>query len=354
MTWPLRPSLRAAPVYASSYVPKTVDETKLNHNEAPDDVPAEFKDQVLKRLRAMPWHRYRDADARGLREKLAEGLGHPAAGILVGHGANDLLTRVLTALDPDATVVLVEPDYYVYARHAQVLGLAVVRVPLLRDPQGFSLDVDGVLAAAQGPSLLLLSQPNNPTGALYPAQAIDAILQRFPGLVVLDEAYADFAGVSRVADLATRPNLLILRTFSKAEALAGVRLGYLLADPNLATELDKLTPPYPLGELEMAAGLVALDHRDEARTRVAQVVWERERVARALQVLGVTVFPSAGNFLLLDGGTRRGAILQALDRAHLAVRDVDKVAGLQGCLRVSIGRSSANDRFLAAVREALT
>lgn len=347
-TWPIRAALAATPAYQSSYAPRTPNEIKLNHNEAPADVDAQFKAAVLQRLATAPWHRYDDAEALQLRQALATSTGPPVDGIAVGHGANELLLRLGMALDPQTRVVSPAPDYYLYRRMAQVGGLPFAGVPLLRAGDGFTLDIAGLIAAAaQGPALLALSNPNNPTGQLFAPTAIDRLLAEFPGPVLLDEAYVPFGGLSRLADLARRPGLAILGTLSKAQALAGVRVGYLLAEPTLVAQLAKLAPPYPFGVLETTAAVVALERADLAQARVAAVVQERERVVRTLRDLGVRVGPSAGSFVLLQLGVDRPAVLARLAQAELAVRDIDRE--LPGCVRISIGTASANDRALAAV-----
>ncbi len=345
--------MAAAASYRTSYVPKTPGEIKLNHNEAPDDLDADLKAEILSRLAQLPWHRYVDPDGAGVRQALAAATGQPLAGVAVGHGANDLIARLMFALAPGTAVILVEPDYYVHGRSAQLAGLPVRRVPLRRVGADYTLDVNGILAAAgSGPALLVLSNPNNPTGSLYADAAIDRLIAEFPGAIVLDEAYAEFAGRTRQAELASHSNLAILRTLSKAYAMAGVRLGYLLASPEVVAQLDKLQPPYPISVLQTVAAEVALSHGERARQRVAAVVAERQRLQTDLRALGVDVLDSHGNFLLAALGERRPAVLTALAQAQLAVRDVGDLPGAAGCLRLSIGVPAANTKLLAAVRQA--
>lgn len=352
--WPWAPAVAAAATYRTSYVPKTPGETKLNHNEAPEDLDGDLKAEILSRLVQLPWHRYADPDGAGVRQALAAVTGHPVAGVAVGHGANDLIARLMFALSPGTAVVLVEPDYYVHGRSAQLAGHRPLRVALRREGAAYALDVEGILAAAgRGPALLVLSNPNNPTGSLFDDAAIDRLLAEFPGAIVLDEAYAEFAGHTRQADLAAHSNLAILRTLSKAYALAGVRLGYLLGSAEVVAQLDKLQPPYPISVLQTVAAEVALSHGVRARQRVAAVVAERQLVLAGLRALGVDVLDSHGNFLLAAFGERRPAVLAALARAELAVRDMGDLPDAAGCLRLSIGAPLANARLLAAVKQAL-
>lgn len=346
----LRPSLVAAPVYRSSYAPKTANEIKMNHNEAPSDVAPELKRLVLKQLAKTPWHQYRDADGSQLRQALALHTGHLAAGISVGHGANELIHRLLTSLDPQTLVVLTAPDYYVYSRAAQVLGLKVVVVPLERCDDTISLNWYELMGvSAGGPALLLLSQPNNPTGTLFDASSIHGLLNDFPGLVVLDEAYADFSGASHQADLKTYRNLLLLRTLSKGHALAGLRLGYMLGAPRLISQLDKLQPPYPISELDSIAAQIILQNPTESQQRVALVIRERQKMTLALRQLDLLVFPSQASFLLFDAGSKRPAILAELAAANIAVRDMGSAGLLADCIRISIGTEITNDCAIQAI-----
>lgn len=350
--WPLRKSLLAAKGYQSSYAPRTPDEVKLNHNEAPRDVDPAIKTQVLAKIAQLPWHRYSDADGGVLRHALATHYGLAANALTVGHGANDLLHRLIAALDPSTTLHVLEPDYYVYSRAAAVLGVPVVRHPLVRHGTRFLLPIEQLLAI-RGPATLLLSQPNNPTGGLLDQTQIHQLITQFHGLVVLDEAYAEFAGTSRLADLPQHPNLLILRTMSKAYALAGVRVGWLAGDPHLIAELDKLQPPYPLGVLTTVAAEVSLQHPEIATSRVTEVCAERDRMVATLCQLGVWTAETHASFVLCDFAADRPAVLRALTKAALAVRDIGQLLDLTGVIRISVGDRAANDRALAAIQSAL-
>lgn len=352
--WPWSAPVAGAAVYRTSYVPKTLGEIKLNHNEAPDDLDADLKAEILLRLGQLPWHRYADPDASRTCEALARHTGHLRAGIAVGHGANELISRLMFAIAPATTVVLVDPDYYVHGRAALLAGHKLRRVALLRRDDKFILDIQGIIeAAGAGPALLILSQPNNPTGSLFDAVAVDQLLDQFPGAVVLDEAYAEFSGVTRQAELATRPNLAILRTMSKAFALAGARIGYLLASPEFVTNINKLQPPYPVSEWQGVAAEVVLAHPERAAQRVEAVRVERQRLQAGLRALGVETLDSYGNFVLAVLAQRRPAVLAALLQAELAVRDVGDLPSAAGCLRLSVGAPAANDRLLAALQAGL-
>ncbi len=347
---PLRPALIAAAGYKSSYVPKTPDEIKLNHNESALDVDPATKSAILAKLLEEPWHRYDDPDGLRLRHALARATGWPEAGIALGHGANELVQRLMWALDSRSVVVTPSPDYYVYTRAAQVAGLTVRSLPLLHEGAHFSLDIEGLLQAPQGqPAALFLSWPNNPTGCLFDRGQILQLAQRFAGLVIVDEAYFAYSHATLQPELPSLPNLVLLRTLAKAEALAGVRLGYLLANVDLVSELNKLSPPYPHGILETVAAEVVLAQGERTQARVAETLAQRQAMAEALRLMGIESLESSGNFLLLHLGDEQPAALEALAQAHIAVRDLGRVGQWHGCLRLSVGTPVANARAVAAL-----
>lgn len=336
-----RTSLAHVQAYRSSYVPQHADEAKLNHNEAFDDVSPALKAEVLRRLAAHDWRRYPDPHAAALRCALASRTRHPAEGIVIGNGGNDLIEKLMVALDHNCTLVLAPPDYYLYGRMAAVLGVQVRLVPL-KVPD-FALDLDGLLDGADERTVLALSWPNNPTGVLHPRDDMLRLLRAWPGLAIVDEAYVDFSGATLQAELMENRRLVLVRTFSKAFALAGLRLGYLLAHPDTAVEIEKVLPPYPLDLWSQVTGLVALERAEEADERAQATIAAREALAKRLQTR-VRVAPSATNFLLLEAGERKADFLRALAELHVVPRD----PGLPGWVRISVGTPSDHERVWQA------
>ena len=360
---PFLASLADLPGYRSTWLQPEGRQVKLNHNESAEDAPAALKQQALARLAAAPWHRYPDPRASGLRGALAANLGVSGASVVLGNGGNELIGRLFQSLRRDATVLLCSPGYYVYRRAADGLGLASDDVPLVTDAAtgaAFTLDAEAVLARARRCAcpVLCLAQPNNPTGNLLGQAALDRVFAGFAelsGLIVIDEAYADYSGVSRIGSVATRRDIVILRTFSKAFGLAGIRLGALVAHPQTAATIEKMAPPYAVGLAAQVIGEAALDCVDEVRALARRTVVERERVATALATLpGVHVHPSATNFLLVDLGEHVTAVAAALVADAITVRDLATVPGLRQCLRLTVGSASENDRVIAAVRMAVS
>ena len=300
-------------------------------------------------------NRYPDPRPAALSEALAALYGVVPEAVLMTRGSDDaidLLVRAFCRAGKDAVLVC-PPTFGMYAVAARLQGARVVEVPLNR---GFGVDAPGVLsAAAEGVKLVFLCSPNNPTGSRVPAEAVARICRALDGrsVVVADEAYAEFArGPGLVEQLADLPNLVLLRTLSKAWGLAGARVGALLADPALVLRLRALAPPYPLPSLATEAALRRLQPRElaAARRRTAGVLRRRERLAGELQGLPAVrrVWPSEGNFLLVRFADADAA-LHACEAARILVRDFSRQQRLAGCLRITVGTAAENRKLLRAL-----
>lgn len=325
---------------------------KLDQNEAPWDFPRQLKAEVARRLLARDWSRYPDFHADQLRAAVAARWDWPVEGVLVGNGSNELLaTALATLLGPGREAVGTAPSFALYAAFAQNAGgswralqsgtdlrlpLAGLRTEVARDPT----------------RPLVLCSPNNPTGDAATAAEIDSLLEALRAPLLLDNAYGEFCRHDYAPLLRRHRHLLLFRTFSKAWSLAGVRLGYVLADPSLVSEMIKVKLPYNLGHAGIAAGEVALEGAAVAARRVRLLVARRQQWTRALSDGGLEVFPSEANFVLVRApGAAAGAgrLRSGLAARGIRVRDVGGYAGLEGCLRVSVGGGAA----LRAVRKAL-
>ena len=328
-------------------------------------------DPSLERLHAneMPWrasgdsseaglNRYPEPQPQALVARLAEVYGVPVSHVLVGRGSDeaiDLLVRAFCRAGVDK-VVTCPPTFGYYKVAARIQGAAVVEVPLRH--VDFSLDSDGVLNAASGAKIVFLCSPNNPTGNLLDRNAVLGIVRALErsALVCVDEAYLEFSGANGLASLiATLPNLVVLRTLSKAYALAGARCGTLLAQPVLVELLKRIIPPYaiPTMTIEDALRFTSTTARAEMSARIDVLLGERERLRRRLeQCAGIEqVYPSDANFLLVR--CRDAArVLEAGRSAGLLVRDFSAYPRLDRCLRISIGTPEQNERLLAAVAQA--
>ncbi len=300
------------------------------------------------RLLETDWARYPDFHADELRRDLGRLHDHPQEGVLVGNGSNELLSVSLTALTPPGGEVLgAEPSFGLYRSFV----LKAAGVPRFLPPRpDLRIPADELEEEiARDPRRpLLLCTPNNPTGDALPPERVERLLERLEAPLLLDNAYGEFCRFDYRPLLAKYPHLVLFRTFSKAWSLAGMRLGYLLADPRLAAELLKVKLPYNVGHAAVIAGRVALEAEPEARRRVQVLVARRPQWATMLAEAGLEVFPSEANFLLVRS-SKAGEIRETLEARGIRVRDVSGYPGLAGCLRVSIGTGAA----LRAVKKAL-
>jgi histidinol-phosphate aminotransferase len=328
---------------------------RLNTNEAPEPPPPGFVNTLAQRVRAIDWHRYPDRRAGRLREGLAALHGVDPAMVFAANGSNEVLQTLLLAYGgPGRAAAVFEPTYALHSHIARITGTSVV-VGERRDDFAVDLDeVKRVLGDAD-PAITFLCSPNNPTGTVDPPEVLAATLGWAPGLVVVDEAYGQFAPRSAVGDVAGDVPLVVVRTFSKTWSMAAARLGYCVAPPEVVDALDKVVLPYHLDAVKQAAGELALDFEPEMRARVATLVEERGRLVAKLDALDVDVFPSGANFVLFRPRGREGrAVWQGLLDRSVLVRDCSSWPRLEGCLRVTIGTSSEDDAFLAALEDVLS
>ncbi len=327
---------------------------RLNTNETPEPPPAAFLADLADAIPRLELHRYPDREAVELREALAarEGLGSER--VWVANGSNEVLLQLLQAYGgPGRRALGFTPGYSMYAELCRTSGTPVDLHPL--GPEG-RLDAAAVAAAVAGrdPSVVLLANPNNPTGALVGHDVLRRLHDAVRGLVVVDEAYVEFAppGSSARPLLDELPRLVVSRTFSKAFRLAGLRVGYLLGPAAVMDDLRKVRLPYHLDAIAQRAAVLALAHEAEFLAHRARTVAERERVAAALAAMpGVTVRPSAANFLLFE--TPVPELFDRLLARGVLVRDMASAVGRPGALRVTVGTPTEDDAFLAAVAAAL-
>ncbi|MGO9333137.1 MAG: histidinol-phosphate transaminase [Acidimicrobiales bacterium] len=354
-----RPEVGLRPGYHS---PQVEVDVRLNTNESPEPPPQEFIEALAGELRSIPLHRYPDREATALRAALAAHHGVEPDQVFCANGSNEVIQCLLLAYGgPGRPVMLFEPTY---ALHSHIARLTATPVVAGRRDDAFEVDpaeVARTLAAAArmhgpaGPAVTFLCSPNNPTGGVETSDSVQAVRALVPGILVVDEAYGQFAPWSAVELLESEPRLVVVRTFSKTWAMAGLRLGYAIADTSVVGSLSNVALPYHLDALKQVAGRLALGFGDEMRARVAAIVDERGRVAAALGALPVEVWPSNANFVLFRVSPHEGSRVWKglLDRSVL-IRDVSDWPGLEGCLRVSIGTPSENDRFLSALGEVLS
>lgn len=347
----VKPRVRALDAYTlRAYEPRI----KLNQNESPYDVPAGLKARIQARLRERPWNRYPPFVPQEFLEAVAEATGWPAAGVLVANGSNELIQAVLAVcVAPGVPVVIPEPTFTLYRLMTEIHGGEVVAVPLDAE---LRFDVDAIVRAAREAeaAVVVLCTPNNPTGAALSREEILRVHDETGSLVLLDQAYVEFGGYDAIALLEARPRLIVLRTFSKAMAMAGLRAGYLLCAPALAAEIAKAKLPYNINFFTEVAAAEALRARALFAPQIGAIREQRDRLLQELARLrGIRVYPSEANFVLFRveaPGLTHQAVFQRLLAEHgILVRDVSRYPRLEGCLRVNAGTPAETDAFLHAL-----
>jgi histidinol-phosphate aminotransferase len=349
---PVRPDLQLSEGYHS---PQVDAEVRLNTNESPFAPPEAWRDELLAGLAEISFHRYPDRPATELRQAVADLHGVTPAEVFCANGSNEVLQSLLLAFGgPGRRALVFEPTYALHSHIARITGTEVVEGG--RDDD-FRIDPRDALEllAAQRPDVTFLCSPNNPTGRAEPPETVAAVSGAAPGLVIVDEAYGQFAPWSALALRGpAHPGLVVTRTFSKTWAMAGARLGYLVADPAVVRACESVVLPYHLSAQTQVAGLVALRHVPEMEARVARISEERGRVAAALGDLPVDSWPSDANFILFRPRDRAADdVWQSLLDRSVLIRNCASWDGLRGCLRVTIGTAEENDRFLHALKETL-
>ncbi len=349
----IRPEIRALAPY---HVPDATGMVKLDAMENPYRWPPEIIAAWLEQLRSAPLNRYPDPEAHTLRARLRERMAAPAGcDIVLGNGSDELIQMIALAVAMPGRVILApEPSFVMYHMIAAYAAMNYVGVPLQKD---FALDLDAMHAAIRKhrPALVFLAYPNNPTGNLYDKQAVCAIIEECPGLVIVDEAYHAFAGDSFMDALQRYPNLLVMRTLSKM-GLAGLRLGALIGAPAWLTEINKIRLPYNINVLTQISAEFALAHHDILTAQAEQIIAERARLEVELSKLpGLTIYPSSANFILFRVPSGRATQIFAGLKSHkVLIKNMDSSGGLlKDSLRVTVGSAEENKLFLTALAAVL-
>lgn len=347
---PLRSDLVGKLPYGAPQDPVPVS---LNVNENTHPIPEHIVDDIARELRdaVRQANRYPDREFLKLRESLAHYLGHGLTieNLWAANGSNEVLQQILQAFGgPGRSLLSFTPTYSMYPILADGTGTEWVAV---QRPDDFELTPEFVERAIREyqPNIVVLCSPNNPTGTPLRPEVIAAAYAATEGIVIVDEAYIEFAGAGQTALdlLPQRPRLIISRTMSKAFAFAGVRLGYVAADPAVIDALRLVRLPYHLSALTQAAGIAALRHSDEMLATVGEIVQQRQRIERELTSLGYDVHPTASNFVLFGDVQNPQQLFEALRARGILIRDV----GIANHLRVTAGTASETAAFLEAMAE---
>lgn len=342
----VRPEIRALAPYNFTAHDAAI---KLDQNESPYDLPEHIKQTIAERVSQLTFNRYPEIIAQSLRKKIADYHGWHETGVMVEGGSNKLIRTFVEVCGIGESILTVAPTFSIYALQAPILSARLLEIPLADD---FALPMDALLdALEQGRGVFFLANPAAPTGNVFARADIERLVAAAAPnwTVVIDEAYCQFSGTD-FSDLARRyDHVASLRTFSKAFALAGLRLGYVLTSPRLAEQLEKARMPFALSALQVAAGMAVLESPDYVQHYINEVSTERQRVFAALADLAhVKVEPSVTNFMIFNVSDPERYYRGLLARGVL-IRRQDHL--LPGYLRVSLGTPDENTAFIEAIRD---
>lgn len=325
---------------------------KLDANENPFDLPAEIKKAIEENISPTIFSRYPDPLALNMLGEIADYLGASADCIMPGNGSDELILDLMLCFGMNRTVLVSAPTFSMYQIHGQIAKANCLEVNRKED---FSPDIDELIKKANDhkASLVVLCSPNNPTGTYTPLDELEKLLKSVTSLVLIDEAYIEFGGESCLKFLDKYPNLIILRTFSKAFGLAGLRVGYLLAQDKIIEELLKIKQPFNINNYSQLAICTALQYRDLIFKQVEKIKANRDNLLKQLSSLkGVTTYPTEANFILFKTDKFANRIFGHLLAKGILIRNVSGPL-LENCLRVTVGTEEENNLFLENLEEIL-
>lgn len=351
----IKPSVLALDAYSVKGKPLSPELIKLNQNENPFDLPAELKKELTAELARIPWNRYPDVFPSELIAALAADLNVPMESVIAANGSNELMYSILMAVVGKGTKVLLPvPTFFLYEKIVRILEGDLIEVPAKAD---LSFDVDAIIAAARRdePSLIILNSPNSPTGQMLTTDEVERILQSTDAIVLVDEAYIEFADHPSMLPLLQKyDRLIILRTFSKAFSLAGLRIGYLVAQPALCAELLKPKIPFTVNTFSSLVAVTLLRKKELIQDRIRYLRQRKsELFAELSRLKDVRTFPSQTNFLIFTPPNDAQQLFERLLAENVLIRDVSSYPMLRNTLRVNAGTEQENQQFIAALKKNL-
>jgi len=345
----IKPNVRAIAAYTLAPLEAPI---KVNQNENPFGMPREIKEEVMRRVMRRDWARYPEFVPASLLKKLAKYAGWREDGVMAGNGSNEIIQSVVNSIvEQGVRVVLPEPTFSVYRQVVTVAGGEIISVPLNEDLTfNFPRLASKIVTSKAG--LSIVCSPNNPTGCVIGARDLATIARNSDGIVVVDQAYLEIGGEDFLPLLKEYKNLVILRTFSKAMAMGGLRVGYCLAAPELIREFNKAKMPYSLNFFSMTAAEVALENLHLLRPLVEKMQGERDRLfAELRKIRGLEPVPSAANFFCVKTAILPKELFETLHSRGILIRDVSKAPMLSEYVRISVGAPEENDKLIAALKE---
>ncbi|HTR82701.1 MAG TPA: histidinol-phosphate transaminase [Bacteroidota bacterium] len=351
----IKPGIRALDAYNVRGKAFAPDLIKLNQNENPFDVPDEIKKELVDEFMGKRWNRYPGVFPAELVNALSSYTGHSPEGIIAGNGSNELMYTVLMATVTKGTKVLLPaPSFFLYEKAVKILDGDVVEVLMNSD---LSFPVERILKKAKetNPSVIILVSPNSPTGQSISVGNVERILAETSAIVLVDEAYIEFSDKPSVQSLLPRyDRLVILRTFSKAFSLAGLRIGYLLAQPGLCAEIMKPKIPFTVNAFSASVSMKLMKKQGLVGERIAYIKNQKKILFDALRAIkGVEVFPSDTNFLIFKTPLEARILFERLLKRNVLIRDVSSYPMLERTLRVNAGTEQETAAFLAVLHEIL-
>lgn len=323
---------------------------KLDANENPFPWPEGMKEELFSKEFA--FNRYPDSTARALRDELARYNGSRTEEVLLGNGSDELIQTVLHTFGGRGRSLMIHPPTFgMYGAAATITGTTLVEVPLV---EGTKLDLNTMLekcSTDESIKVIIICNPNNPTGALFPKEEILDLVRHTKALVVVDEAYVEFAGESLIEQITNYPNLLIMRTFSKAFGMAALRLGYVLGNEELINSLNKVRQPFNVNSFSQRAGMVALKYASEYMKQIEIIKKEVQVLYNELnKIPNLRVLPTKANFILIQP-EEPNVWADELSSKGFTIRNLGDLPGLGQSLRISAGTPEENKAFLQAVKE---
>jgi len=342
----VRSEVRQLVPYETKHMPQCI---KLDANENPFPWPARMHESMYSEKLA--FNRYPDGMGQDLKKAIASYTQIPEEGILIGNGSDELIQLILLTFGGlGKSAIIHPPTFGMYQIYARLTDTAVVQVPLLN---GLALDTEQMLKAAKAPEahVIFVCNPNNPTGSLFPREEILQLVRESGKIVVVDEAYAEFSDETLISEIENYPNLVIMRTFSKAFGMAGLRLGYMLGQPGTIALINRVRPPFNVNSFSQKAGILALGYLAEYQTQIQLIKVETRKLFEGLtEIPDLTVYPTQANFILFKPTDPDGLAAELLKRGFL-VRNMGMLPVLGKCLRISAGLPEENEGFMRAIRE---
>ncbi len=348
----VRTQVQKLKAYESNAVPGCI---RLDANENPLPWPQGMEEKLFNTSFSL--NRYPDGNALELRKAISEHTGIPVGGILTGNGSDEIIQLLMSIYGGEGREVIIHPPTFsMYGAAARVTGTGIREVPLLLEGGEFSLDVEGILQEAQESSvnIIIICNPNNPTGTVFSREEILQIVVKSGKIVVVDEAYSEFSGVSISDEIVNHPNLLVLRTFSKLYGMAALRLGYLLGNPETIEILNRGRQPFNVNSFTQKAGVLALEYGQEYEEQRKLLLEEMDKIIEALKSFPqVKTYSTGANFVLFQVEDSQRVYEELLKRG-LQIRNMGNLPVLGDSLRVSAGLPEENSLLIKALREILS